>query len=144
MFDDCELSYNAPRNSKDNYTQTWHNGKLYATHRLVYAESRGLHINELDGLVVMHLCDNQQCVNPPHLQVATQQDNVKDMWAKGRQGVEGMLGSKHPMAKITEDDVRWIRTEGRRMTGKDLAKKFGVSVATISLIRSGRTWKHVV
>jgi DNA-binding Xre family transcriptional regulator len=65
------------------------------------------------------------------------------MWAKGSQGVKWMAGSKHPMAKITEDDVRWIRTEGRRMTGKDLAKKFGVSVASISMIRSGRTWKHV-
>lgn len=143
MFDDCEVPSNAPVGRKAVYPISWVDGKTCPTHRLVYAESRGLHISEITGAVVMHLCDNRHCINPAHLQIATQKDNIRDMWTKGRQGEKWMAGSKHPLAKITEDDVRWIRTEGRRMTGKDLAKKFGVSVASISMIRSGRTWKHV-
>ena len=39
-----------------------------------------------DGLHVLHKCDNPCCINPEHLFVGTNQDNVDDMMAKGRHG----------------------------------------------------------
>jgi len=37
-----------------------------------------------EGMVVMHTCDNPPCVNPNHLKVSTQAENLKDARDKGR------------------------------------------------------------
>jgi len=84
------------------------------------------------GLCVLHKCDNPSCVNPDHLFLGTQQDNIKDMVAKGRQSK--MFGLRNPKCKLTDDQVREIRiayTEGIS-TQKELRIRYGVSVGQIS------------
>lgn len=53
----------------------------------------------------------------------------------------GMRGEKQWSTKLTENDVREIRSSP--LSGKELAEKFGLSPQAISSIRKRRNWKHV-
>lgn len=56
-------------------------GKTHALHRWVYEHHYGL-IPE--GYYVCHRCDRPNCVEPTHLWVGTQSQNIADAYAKGR------------------------------------------------------------
>jgi len=95
-----------------------------------------------DGLNVLHRCDNPACVNPDHLFLGTHADNVHDMVNKGRLVVS--RGEDSGGAKLTAADVLAIRAHsGHRGHGVALARRYGVSPALISMVRSGRIWTHV-
>jgi hypothetical protein len=55
----------------------------YFAHRLIYKTLVG---KLIDGLCIMHRCDNPSCVNPAHLVQGTWAENNKDRAAKGRSG----------------------------------------------------------
>lgn len=87
---------------------------------------------------VLHRCDVPTCVNPAHLFLGTQAENMADMMAKGR----GLRGSRSPRAKLTPEYVRLIRVAvGCRILGvRPLARVFGVSRDTVKAVIEGRTW----
>lgn len=95
-------------------------------------------------LYVLHECDNPACVNPAHLFLGTQLDNVHDMIGKGRGSPAGdrpMRGEEHPFAKLTWDDVREIRKLSKSgVQGIELSKKFGVGPMQISRIIRNQAW----
>jgi transcriptional regulator with XRE-family HTH domain len=79
-------------------------------------------------------------MNPRHLRWATHKENCARRTAHGTQ----LIGEKHNLAKLTEGQVWDIRHAApTRGTGRELARYYGVSPATISLIRNGKNWKHI-
>lgn len=86
------------------------------------------------GTVVRHKCDNRLCVNPDHLEIGSQADNVRDMIVRGRKVSGTPSGVKHWNAVIrSQSDIDLIcATKGKT---KDLALKYGVDVCTIKRIR---------
>lgn len=99
------------------YGNLWLNSKTHLAHRMSYAYHTG---PIPEGLCVMHSCDTPLCVNPAHISVGTNMDNVHDKMTKGRAA-----------AKFTEELVRQIRRE-RAETGisyRALGKAYGVSFA---------------
>jgi hypothetical protein len=91
------------------------------------------------GMFVLHKCDNPPCVNPEHLFLGTQKDNMMDMIAKGR-GVDNS-GSRHGMSKLTDQQVCEILLSSE--TGVSIAKRFGVGKSTVSRIRNDKGWRHL-
>ena len=119
-------------------------GKYQQAHRVSYQIFREA---IPDNTNVLHECDNPICVNPKHLFLGTQQDNVDDMIAKGRAcfgDQRPIVGSQHPSAQLDEDKVREIKrllNEGHRH--RDIANYFGVARQTITNISTGTRWSHV-
>ena len=91
-----------------------------------------------EGLFVCHHCDNRKCVNPQHLFLGSQMDNIHDAITKGRTSV----GESHGRRKLTVAQVLSIRKDPR--FHKEIAKEYGVSTGTIGSIKSIRTWKCLV
>ncbi len=89
--------------------------------------------------VICHRCDNPPCVNPAHLFVGSRADNLKDMYKKQRHS----YGEDHYQAKLSEKDVLEIRAN-TTATFRGLAAQYGVDNGTISAIRYGRSWKHLL
>lgn len=102
-----------------------------------------LHTGRFPSGVVLHACDVRLCVNPAHLSVGTQADNVRDMIRKGR-GVYP-IGTGRKSAKMTDDLVRQMLAEhaaGGVLT-KTLAEKYGIHESTAQKIVARKTWRHV-
>ena len=98
------------------------------------------------GTCVCHRCDNPACVNPEHLFLGSQQANVDDRDAKGRQsrGLEHQRprqGQKHPHAKLTDEKVRAIIGDPRLY--REIASDFAITESHVCNLKAGRGWQHL-
>lgn len=117
------------------------NGGMYLAHRLAYLDAVG---PILDGLVVMHTCDNPPCCNPRHLRLDTQIANMADRKSKHRSKPSGRVGEAAAVARLTNEQVRLIRAS--TASAAELAEEMGVSRSTVWRVRRGRGnggWSHV-
>jgi len=111
-------------------------GRMWGAHRVSWTLYRG----EIpEGLSVCHTCDNPLCVNPDHLFLGNQKDNMLDARNKGR--LQNMKGTANHNSKLTEDDVRAIRADPRPQ--KTIATEYKVSASQVSRIVTRRNWVNL-
>jgi hypothetical protein len=120
----------------DGYGVTNLFGKTRKAHRVAYEAWNG---KIPEGMCVCHRCDNRSCVNPEHLFLGTNRDNIDDCLKKGRW--TSIRGSKNPANILSEEDVLNIRRAFGRSSGGELARAYGVTPSSICDIKRGRTWK---
>jgi hypothetical protein len=114
----------------------FHTGaKLYSAHRFAYLLTHGVvPKGHAKHSVILHSCDNPLCVNPAHLFIGTQQENIHDAIRKGR--------FTH-QRKLTPAQVRQIKQmRAAGVTRRECAKQFGAEYSTIRSIDIGRTWSR--
>lgn len=124
---------------EEGYGRLYFKGKKRYVHRVAWELANEQPVP--DGLFVLHKCDEPACVNPGHLWLGTQADNMKDMREKGRD-VKGELS---PTSKLTEAQVKeilQIHGEGK-LNMKEISRLVGVHYNTVRRIISREKWKHV-
>lgn len=115
------------------------NGRCEKSHRISWEISNGREVP--DGMCVCHRCDNPSCVNPDHLFVGTQTDNMADCKSKGRR--PDFRCANNPNRTLDEHQVREIRARYaiKKSKTRDIAKEFGVHFSTIARILRREIWK---
>lgn len=123
--------------STNGYGQISRNKTTCRAHRIAY----NLYIGEIpEGMVVCHKCDNKLCVNPDHLFIGTQEDNIRDCLNKDRNA----YGSRNAKAKLKEDDIFSIKVRYKNgVTMQEIGNIFGVSKNTISQVINNKTWAKI-
>lgn len=111
--------------------------KYYRAHRIAYY----IHYQKDPGeFLVCHECDNKLCVNPHHLFLGTQQENIQHALDTG---LISYVGSLHPQTRLLESDILEIRELQGTITQKEISKIYCVSQPTINHIMSRKTWRHI-
>ena len=120
------------------YGQACFRGKQSTASRLSFQAF----IGEIGQKSVLHTCDIPVCVNPDHLYLGTQADNMKDVQNRDRsKGINS--GEKCNTAKLSWPVVDQIRKEHKQgATPLQLSNRNPVSVSTIRRIINGVIWKE--
>jgi hypothetical protein len=126
--------------------------KSCLAHRIAWEIYRG----EIpEGMDVLHKCDTPPCVNPNHLFLGTQIDNIKDMVKKGR--ARALQGEENPLSKLKKEDILFIRQkvfigkirgpDGKFRKSynchKQIADIYNITSANVRSIINRKTWKHI-
>lgn len=110
--------------------------KTFTIHKLVFDAFGGAYTGEIN-----HRDGNKKNNSIDNLEVMSRAENIRHSWALG---LRSHVGTKHPKAKFTDDDIREIRaarSAGKTLT--EIAQRFGVHITAISKIARRETWAHV-
>ncbi len=113
------------------------------------------HGDDPGAMCVCHSCDNRRCLNPDHLFLGTNKDNMQDAVRKGRiasgirQGTytkpecrkKGELNGQSKLTEIQVLEIRQRRSNGELL--RVLAKDYGVAMTQISQVANRKKWAHV-
>lgn len=120
---------------RDGYGAFHYQGKRIIASRFAWILAYGEIPN---GMCVLHRCDNPSCVNPRHLFLGTQKDNMQDAVLKLRKS--GPHNGRTKLSWPQVDTIRLLFQMG--WSTRRVAKLFGVDHKTIWQIRAGKTWKE--
>jgi len=114
----------------DKYGYTYVNSRYTSAHRLSYA----LLVSDFEiSLHVLHKCDNPQCVNPNHLFLGTNADNIRDKARKLR-------GRR----KLDIEKVKKIfQMNHSGMSQRAIARVFGISQGSVGDVLRGDSYSHL-
>jgi len=120
-------------------------GKWFLAHRISWRLYEG---NIPDEKYVLHKCHNEKCVNPDHLYIGTQKDNVEDAVNQGNfedRKNGDVSGEINGQSKLSADDVRQIRRkyEETEKTYYDLSNEYGISFGCVGKIVRRERWEHI-
>lgn len=118
--------------------------RQWRVHRYIaYCNHPEISFEDFQEMIVAHTCDTPLCINPDHLVVGTQKDNIQDARAKNR--LNTSKGEDHYTTNLTVKDIVTIRekyAQGRR-TQHSLGLEYGIAQSAIHGIIHRRTWKDV-
>jgi hypothetical protein len=108
-------------------------------HRLALERKLGRDL--VHGEYALHECDTPSCVNPDHLSVGDQWKNMGDAAHRGR----AARGQHVKGARLTDGQVReiWALLGVPGLTHAEIGRRYGVSRANITQIKTGRSWSHI-
>jgi len=121
------------------YGKVTFKGKKFGAHRIAFEIFHKRLI--VEGMCILHSCDNRKCCNPIHLSEGTHQDNMTDMVLKNRQ----TRGETNASSKLTETQVLEIRKKyaDGGYTHRSLATEYNVGDTAISNIIHRERWVHI-
>lgn len=111
--------------ARKSYGVMWNNKKLVLAHRLSWAIYNNQQIPK--GLVIRHTCDNPSCINPNHLLLGTQSDNMKDRMERKRNTNN---------CDLSDDNIKDLRMLWNESdyTAEVLADNYNISVSYLYAI----------
>jgi hypothetical protein len=129
-----------PRENSGGYMQVslWEEGegKLFKVHRLmmlVFIGESDLQVNHKNGIKVDNRLEN--------LEYCTASQNQIHAYKNGLN--KGLKGEKNGYSKLTRACVERIKYGHQGMTQREIAKIYGIAQQLVSIIRSGKSWKHI-
>lgn len=136
--EDC-LIWPFPRSRRGGYGQIFVDGKHGSAHRYVCERAHGKPLTSEHEAA--HSCGKGHlgCVAPTHLSWKTPAENQADRLIHGTD----MRGQKHWAAKLTDHQVREIRTLSASLPQSQISKMFGVTATTINDICKRKSWSHI-
>ncbi|WP_431509767.1 HNH endonuclease [Variovorax sp. DAIF25] len=110
-------------------------GRSRAVRRIVYEAACGPVKN---GFEVVRTCENPRCCNPEHLKQTPADLRRRELAADRPRPKVIRPGGLNGLAKLSLEKARYIRASDETPT--QLAKRFDVSRAAISMVLRGQTW----
>lgn len=103
-------------------------------HRVAWKLTHG----EWPTTILRHTCDTPACVNPAHLLLGTQADNIRDMVDRNR------AARGESRSRLTTEHVMRIRElVSSGQTLRAVAAQFSISESQVSRIARGVQWAHL-
>lgn len=128
------------------YGQFWNGQKVIRAHWFLLPRY------PKEGEVACHKCDVKNCVNPEHVFVGTQKDNMQDAskkkrwagWTSEARKLAVARGENSGKATLTDEQVAVIKSIPKKFgRGVALTRYFGVDPMVVGNIWNERHWTHI-